>query len=185
MSDNAVELGLWLHNLCTGEDVPSHAAMQSLIYKGADVNTKDTFGQTVLMACSRFGHLVAVKTLLAAAEDINIYAENVEGCSALSFAILEGHAEIVEELSAAHKKFDPNFDINDEYVANDISTWTVLMYSCWLSHVEIVKLLLSIPQIDINMENYEGETALDCVRGAANEDEMRGLFQGEFLPLQL
>jgi ankyrin repeat protein len=50
MANNAGELDLRLHALCLDYRIsPSIAVMQSLIAKGANVNTKDQMGMTVLL----------------------------------------------------------------------------------------------------------------------------------------
>jgi len=45
--------------------------VQALLAKGADVNDKDSNGETALMWASRFGHLGVVQVLLAKGADVN------------------------------------------------------------------------------------------------------------------
>jgi ankyrin repeat protein len=178
MANNAEELGLRLHALCYDRgNAPSAAEMQSLIAKGANVNTKDEYGMTVLHYAVRLGYLNAVLMLLAA-DGIDICAKANHQGTALMFACGGGNVEIVKALLAALKK-TPNFDINDK----NANGFTALMYACVHTHVEIVKILLSIPRINTNMKNIGGTTALDYAQGRMNEDEIMVLFQGELLPI--
>jgi hypothetical protein len=160
-----------------GEDdaPPSPAVMQSLIDRGAYINFQMGLwgGDTVLHLASFYGNHEAVKMFLAA-EGINIYAKNANEHTVFTAACSNGHVEIVKELLAAHKKSDPDFDINN------FSQETALMYACRNSRVEVVKFLLSIPNIKIHLEKYSGATALKLAKGSVNEDEIRKLFQGEF-----
>jgi ankyrin repeat protein len=184
MASNGEELGLRLWNLCDDKaNVPSAAAVQSFITQGADINTANDYGRSVLMCTASNGYLDAAKELLAA-EDIDIGVKVLFiGYTAFTYACNNGHPEIATLLLAAHKKLNPNFDINDYCVYHGGNT--VLMGACQSSHVDAVKFLLSIPNINVQAKNDEGETALDHVKGRAKEDEMRALFQGELLPLLL
>jgi ankyrin repeat protein len=178
MASNSEELGLRLWNICEdNENVPTAAAVQSFIAQGANVNTK-RHGDTVLIAATRKRHLDAVKALLAA-EGIDINAKSSGGYTALMVACLYNHIEIAKELLAAHK-LTSNFDINDK----SINGSTALMYSCENSNVELTQLFLSVPGINIHLQNEYGNTALFYAKGTVNGDEIKALFQGELLPLQ-
>jgi ankyrin repeat protein len=177
MAKNTEELGLRLHALCyDGGNPPPDAEVQSLIAKGANANTKDVHGLTVLHLAAYNGYLNAVLMLLAT-EGIDICAKGNHDCTALMFACSDGKIEIVETLLAALKQ-TPNFDINDK----DTHGYTVLMIACIYRNVEIIKFLLSIPRINTHLQSIDGETALDCAKGEENEDEIMALFQGELLP---
>jgi ankyrin repeat protein len=178
MANDAEELGLRLWNIFGDrKNTPTAAAVQSLVDKGAKVNTKDgDNGFSVLMNAVFHRHLVAVKTLLTV-EGIDIYAKDKFQKTALMHACYTGNIEIVQALLEASKKTS-NFDIND---ANRYET-TFLMYPCMRSNVETTKLLLSIPQINTHLKSNSGQTALDYAEGTANEVEIRALFQGELLP---
>jgi ankyrin repeat protein len=180
MANNAEELGLRLYALChTGNrgNPPSHAAeIQSLIAKGANVNTRDQHGDTVLHRAVMNGYLSAVLTLLAT-EGIDIRAKNNYKATVLMYACRGHNVEIVKALLAALKE-TPNFDINDKDIDGD----TALIRACMWNRVEVIKLLLSIPRINTHLKNNEGLTALDFVKG---RDEIRALFQGKLLPHRL
>jgi ankyrin repeat protein len=180
MANNAEELGLRLLALCEEWDnVPSDAKMQSLIAKGANVNTKDGHGYTVLHRAVRRGYLNAVLMLLAA-EGIDICARNNYQYTALMFACRGGNIEIVKALLVALKN-TPNFDFNDK----DTHGYTALMIACDYGRAEIVKSLLSIPQINTRPKDYGGRTGLALAKGGTKGDEIMALFQGKLLPFEL
>jgi ankyrin repeat protein len=175
--NNCDALGSRLWNLCDDKDnAPSIAEMQLLIAKGADVNMTIN-GQTVLMRATRNCYLDAVKMLLAI-EGIYINARDSKG-----FIAFEGcvHFQIAKALLAA-LMLTSDFDINDTTKFEQ----TVLMLALDDDvNLEVIKLLLSIPHINIHLKDDKGETALDYADFADNLDEIRALFNGELLPLQL
>jgi ankyrin repeat protein len=118
--------------------------------------------------------------LLLASEGIDINPKDEEQFTALMYACEGSNIEIVKALLAALKKTS-NFDIND----TNYRGMTALMLACINNHVEITNLLLSIPHISIRLENNRELTALECAKGRENEDEIRALFHGELIPLQL
>jgi ankyrin repeat protein len=176
MVSNAEVLGLSLCNICDDrKNAPSAAEMQSLIANGANINYVDAVGWSVLMNAVCWGYLNAVRSLLAV-EGIDFRVKTGLGNTPLMLACSKGYVEIVKALLAAHKKTS-NFDIND---TNTHGT-TALMRACESSNVEVVRLLLPIPRININVKNNRGMTALDFVKGKANEVEIRALFHREIL----
>jgi ankyrin repeat protein len=125
-----------------------------------------------------------VNTLLAA-EGIDVSMKARDGRTSLLFACLYGHAEIAKALVAAVHKKTSKFDfINDCDEDGD----TALMFACEdagfdsveSTGLDIFKLLLSVPTINIHAKNDGGMDSFDDVR--ANEDEIRTLFQHELPP---
>jgi ankyrin repeat protein len=175
----AEELGKIMLALCGKEDSISSVGMESLIDRGANVNTKGKGGKTILMSTVLNGHLEQVEILLAV-EGIDIDAKDRTKITAFMYACMCGRVEIVEALLAALEETS-NFDIN----AKDSDDFTALMLACVNSNVEVVELLLSISHTRIHLKNKRGKTALDCVKGSGRrriEYEMMALFKGEFLP---
>jgi hypothetical protein len=173
-SNNADLLGERLLALCKKWDsAPSPVVVQSFIAQGANVNTKDNSGETVLIVSSCFGHLDAVKTLLPA-EGIDIYAKNKYGSTAFLYACRGGHIEIAKALLAAHKDTSI-IDINHVCVGG----LTTLGHACVANNVEVVELVLSFPRINTHLKSKRGTTALDKVKVTRNGDEIRALFRGE------
>ncbi len=153
--------------------------------KGADVNTKAINGATALLYAVRYGHIKAVQELLKyenidvnklygllrttvlfhaiqtgnteiarvllSRSDIKIQDfTNVLGFNYLMFAIMDGHEDIVKIL------LDKKEDINKKAWRG----FTPLMLAIDTGNARIVNLLLSQPNIDINAQNEDGETAL-------------------------
>jgi ankyrin repeat protein len=118
--------------------------------------------------------------MLLAADGIDICAKDIYATTVLMHACVGGYIQIAKELLAAIKK-TPNFDINDK----NINGTTGLMLACEHSHVEVVKLLLTIPRINTHLKSNLGKKTLDYAKGRTNEDEIKALFQGELLHLQL
>jgi hypothetical protein len=92
---------------------------------------------------------------------------------------MNGHIEVVKILLAAHSLNPTNDFIND----TTNQQMTALMIACYKSRVELIKLLLSIPTINIHLKDRGNKTALDLVKGEANEDEIKALLQCELTSL--
>ena len=81
-------------------DIREPAMAAALIRLGADVNARHRDGgDTLLIRAARMGDVDLVKVLLAA--NANVHIENAAGATALTEAIRDGHAEVVELLRAA------------------------------------------------------------------------------------
>ncbi len=66
---------------------------------GADVNSRDRYGQTALMLAAHSGNLEMVETLVAHGADLNVTAKY--NLSALMLAIIAGHQDIARMLARA------------------------------------------------------------------------------------
>ena len=167
-----------MRSLCYDEDnAPTSAAVQALIDQGANVNSTNANGETALSRAAGYGHLNAVTTLLAA-EGILIDHKDKLANTALMMACYQRHTEVAKVLIAALKLL-PTFDINNNNSAGN----TALTFACGYNrNIEVVELLLSIPNISIRVKNDDRKTAFDRVKGSDNKDEFRALFQGESLP---
>jgi ankyrin repeat protein len=73
-------------------------AVKLLINKGADVNRKSTIGDTPLMIASRNGNIYLVRLLCENGAIINEKANVIAPLTALSYARLEGHHDIIAYL---------------------------------------------------------------------------------------
>jgi ankyrin repeat protein len=70
-----------------------------LLVLGADVNTRDRYGQTALMLAAHAGHREVVETLIAHRANLDVTAKF--GLSALMLAVVAGHAEVARVLAKA------------------------------------------------------------------------------------
>ena len=129
-----------------------------LATKGIDFNTKSKSGHTPLIFASYTGHVNIVKRLLAHLDkndhlkesfDIN-HQDEEEGCTALSFACLNGHEQVVETLLIVK-----NIDVNKSTEEGA----TPLTIACENGHEKVVKILLA-NGADINKANNKDCTPL-------------------------
>jgi uncharacterized protein len=86
---------LWLASL-NG----SSAMIERLLKGGADANTALPSGETPLMIASRAGAVAAVKLLVAHGAQVNA-REGAKNQTALMWAVVQGHADVVEALLEA------------------------------------------------------------------------------------
>lgn len=70
--------------------------IQSMVSKGADVNTRSTYGSTALMLAAEKGHKECVEYLVSKGADIN--AKNDVNQTALDIAHSHGYQEIMKVL---------------------------------------------------------------------------------------
>ncbi len=164
--------------------------LDKLLNFGADVNSKDTDGQTPLIRAAMFGNEYAAKALLNHGADIN--AADLDGWTALMEAADSGHADVVSLLvnsgaKLGAKGFDgktaliiaasyPRLEIVKVLIdhgaavnaADDRGT-TPLMTAAYYDAVDVVNLLLK-RGADANIRNSEGKTALDIAKAQGNND---------------
>jgi ankyrin repeat protein len=121
-----------------------------LIENGADVNTKDGFGGTVLMFACEQGYLDLAEFLLERGADIHQVNDKVfRGRTALIGAAWAGQVEAVK-LLLAH-----NADVNAEAAGKE----TALFKAAYNGHAEVAGILLE-NGADIDARDYRGNTPL-------------------------
>ena len=74
-------------------------AIIGLLGQGADVNSRDRYGQTALMLAARAGHCNIVAALLEHGAHLNVTAKY--GLSALMLAVVNDHVEAARMLANA------------------------------------------------------------------------------------
>jgi len=120
---------------------------------GINVNAKDSHGRTPLFRVVVFKKRELVKLLLMT-ENIEPDSQDHENRSPLMIAVLEGDLETVRDfLELALGKIDINY--------NYARVGTYLHMAVEYGYLEIVNILLSIPNIDVTIRNSEGLTPLD------------------------
>jgi len=122
-----------------------------LIIAGANIETKNNFGNTVLTLAIQYGYKNVAKLFLNLLNQKNIPVNlnTYNYTSSLMIAVSLGHKEIIELL------LDIGIDINTTDPADN----NALIMAVFFGHKEIVKLVLD-RGADINAKNSEGETAL-------------------------
>jgi ankyrin repeat protein len=116
-----------------------------------DVNARDKFGETPLLAAVRDGELAVVERLLAV-PGVDVNARDGIGRTALSIAAFHGASEITSRLLARE-------DVTPNLVDRDRQTplhWAVMG-----GHEPALAALLADPRANPGIRNSAGMTALD------------------------
>ena len=119
-----------------------------LLYQGADINSKDKYGNTPLIWASLYGHLHVVRILIGRGSDVDL--PNNDKSTALMKASQEGHLKIVNELLVTNAKVD----------LKNKKGWTSLMYASDKEQLDIVRILLAYGA-DPTIQNNNGKSAAD------------------------
>ena len=149
-----------LHQAAADGDI---GQVRLLISRGADVNAKETYGQTPLHCAAHKGHKNVAEFLLA--KGAHVDARDNAGRTPLHYAVgagknktLEpGHTHVVELL------LDKGTNIN----AADKWGWTPLHYATCMRNKAMVELLVN-RGADLNATNDRGSTALSVARGMSS-----------------
>lgn len=123
------------------------AIVQTLLSKGADVNARDEWSNTVLAWAVINDHLDCATALLEKGADVNI--KSFRKIAPLHLATNNGNPRMAELL------LSNGADVN----AEDFYQWTALMNAIYLGSIELVEILLK-SGADVNAKNYEGRTSL-------------------------
>ena len=147
------------------------APMLDLLLKGgADANATLPEGETALMTAARTGSAASIKVLASHGANVNVH-ENWMGESAISWAAAENHTDAVKaliELGADVNKKSKvlSFPEFKWTTSGMVSTalprggWTPLMHAARQGALEAGKALAESPQIDLNIVDPDGTTAL-------------------------
>ncbi len=137
-------------------------AVKSFIVNGANVDKKDEYGQTALMAASQAGQIEIVQALIA--NGANVDKKDDYGQTALMAASASGHKDVVQAL------LDKGADVK----AKQNDGVTALMYASETKtdQIEIVQALIA-KRADVNAKDKKDKTALM----AASERGHTGIVQ--------
>lgn len=127
-------------------------AVDILLKHGAQVNAADKSKNTPLHFACLKGYYNIVKRLLD--EGVNVNAKNKKGQTPLMYAAGTGELNIIKLL------INRNADANIQ-TKNFERGYTALIFACIEGHVDVVKELLPIS--NINAEDEYGRTALECL----------------------
>ena len=124
--------------------------VKALVGEGADVNKRDLLGWTPLFYCK---DAAIADYLLSVGADIK--AQDYRGNSLLIHNVLPPNTPLIKLF------IDRGIDVN----AQDKRGYTALMHLVAdFSGMELIKLLLANPNIDVNIKNDEGTTVLGIVK---------------------
>jgi len=127
-----------------------------------DLNLPDgLFGNTALMDASHTGNTDVVK-LLAEDKRINVdFRTERSGMTALMQAARYGHTKVVEILVRASPG---GVNLQSGGGCTPLMLVCLAPNQAVLNDGEIVKSMLSVPEIDLNIKDNQGKTALDWAR---------------------
>jgi ankyrin repeat protein len=127
-----------------------------LVELGADINARDTRGETPLFmaAMDNFDHIV--KYLLSHGADANL-GTSFDAVTPLMIAVSRGHSAVVDELLAN----------NVDFKLKDRRGWSALMFAIAANEFDLVKILLE-KKSDVNIIDKRGWSPL--MLAAENKD---------------
>lgn len=128
-----------------------HEVME-MLDKGADINSQDADGRTVLMYASFNGHSELIRDLLNRGAKVNL--QDINGRTALMLASSGPFPDAVKLL--LDHNADPNIVDKEEH-------FTALMYASAEGQLEVVKLLLRY-HADPTLRDVDGDDALTFAR---------------------
>ncbi|MHC8733017.1 ankyrin repeat domain-containing protein [Arenicellales bacterium IMCC56312] len=134
--------------LMVAAQAASDSLCVDLVALGADVGAKNKNGGTPLMHASVGGSLDIVNLLLRKGAEVNERASN--GWSALMLASAKGFSQIVKRL----------IEVNGEPNIRDVFGWTPLMHAVEQNRKNVIELLVSSSNGEIDNRNIDGVTAL-------------------------
>lgn len=149
-------------HLCAWFGLAEEISELAKVNEEMDVDVRETSSQqTPLMwACSR-KNIEVVQQLLKLGADVN--SVDIKGRTALLEAIENNHEPAVRALVET-----PGLEINTVYPAQ--LDGTALMLAAKLGYVDIVRVLLRHPAINVNHQDNDGATALARATNAGHED---------------
>ncbi len=139
--------------------------MDRLLAAGADPDARNHLNGTVLMFAAGSGSLAAVERLLDRVIAVDTQASN--GWTALMMATAKNHGEVVNRLATAGA--DPN--------QADIYGWTPLMRAAFDGHADAFAALLTLPEVNLEATNRNGQTALHLAVIAERSALVRALIE--------
>ena len=122
---------------------------KELITKGADVNQKDSSGNSLLIVSSANGSAEMVQLLLSSGAALDAVDANMKA-TALHAAAYLGHPEVMKLL------VDKGIDLN---IQGPYNGYTALHDAVLQNNIEGVKILVE-SEADVNLEGHDGNTPL-------------------------
>ncbi|MCK4319153.1 ankyrin repeat domain-containing protein [Candidatus Micrarchaeota archaeon] len=139
-------------------------AVERLIQEGADINTRDDWGETALTHAIENGHTETAKFLIEKGADVNV--KDWEGRTALIRAAEKGYTETARFL------IEKGADINTK----DILGKTALILAAEKGHTETAEFLIE-KGADINTKDILGKTALMLAVSKGHTETVEFLIQ--------
>ena len=148
-----------MHNICRlgHEDIVRMILNQTTAPK-VDLNLKNNKGDTALMFAIKYDRKEIFKLLIHQQEHpIDLQLKNNKDQTLLMIAAARGRKEFINILIHTHKEKLSTLDINAQDIAYGD---TVLIFATRFNHLEIVELLIELPNCDLQLNNNQDQTAL-------------------------
>jgi len=123
-------------------------AVRNLLTQGANINAQDARGRTAIMAATHKNQVEVVRALIELGADINVRDNRSD--NPFLYAGAEGLLDILRVLIPAK----PDTKLTNRFGG------TALIPACERGHVEVVEILLTQTDVDVNHVNNLGWTGL-------------------------
>ena len=158
------------------------SAVKALLHEGADVNARDTKGNTALHFAALKGHATVVEVLLAA-HNIDVNAENHQGNTPLHFAATAGHIYVHNQQGNAHLDVHVGHaTFVQALIAHGVHVNvqnqygnTALHLAANAGHAAFVQALLAHHGVHVDVQNDHGITALRLATNSGNGATIQAL----------
>lgn len=152
--EKSIKLG---EQLIEAIGVVDNEKVYELLKDGAEVNLKNSDGESALLEACVFKEIAIVKELLMMGCDVDI--KNDRGETALMMVVNMGDGEVVKDLIKKGADLE----------AKDNEGATALMRAAWNGKKEMVKVLIE-NGVDINAMDNNGKTAIDWAEAMGFDD---------------
>jgi len=146
--------------------------VEKLLRRGASAHETNNNGGSPIMFVSINGDVDSMRQLLK--KDVDVNAKGSNGWGALMIASAKGH------LDATTLLLESGANVNTQ----DVYYWTPLHRAAYENRQQIVALLLSVPNIEINARDDQGATALHHAAVKGNHQIVELLLKAGADPLQ-
>ena len=135
-----------------------------LLAAGADITYSDFYGKSSLLCATENGHLDMVKFILSTGEvDINYCDEDEQSCLFLALRKNQFHvAKFLIESGIDINYHSKRTSVVCSHVRDNFCSGSALILLCTKDHFneELIDIIISMPERDINLQSKNGNTAL-------------------------